>query len=272
MTSSIPNSATDAPLENTDVQLISNTFASVALPKRQFSSTDEPTNVDLNQGALWLPLTDNQDPSAEPVERNSHEWIQAITEYANNRGFKELHTRWALGELIANAIQYSVTTNTDSHSGLVRVEWEFKDKGDECNLILAVSNPVLKVFDPTRYARMTVVDFFSMEQSPTNAHEGTNTLLAFLKPGTSLNYLWELRDEGRLFLQVTPIPENAPDRPDNYENLKRPITTDLHRVSNTGEKYPYSFKDFLADTDAHTTRELACHSVQISCTLTNKNS
>ncbi len=272
MTSSIPSSTAGTPLENTHVALNSNTFTSMALPKKYYSCSDEPTSVDLKHGALRISLTDNQERPAERLVGNSNQWIEAITEYANNRGFKELHTRWALGELIANAIQYGVTTHTGSHCGLVRVEWEFQDKGDECNLILAVSNPVLKVFDPTRYARMTVVDFFSMEQSPTNAHEGTNTLLAFLKPGTSLNYLWELRDEGRLFLQVRPIPENAPDRPDNYEDLKRPITTDLFRVSDIGEACPYSFQDFLADTDAHTTSELTCHSVQISCTLTNKTS
>ena len=272
MTSSIPSSTAGTPLEDTTVDLNSNAFASIALPKKYYSCADKPTSVDLKHGALWIPLTDNHKRSAERFVRDSNQWIEAITEYANNRGFKELHTRWALGELIANAIQYSVTTNTGSHSGLVRVEWEFQDKGDECNLILAVSNPVLKVFDPTRYARMTVVDFFSMEQSPTNAHEGTNTLLAFLKPGTSLNYLWKLRGEGSLLLQVRPIPENAPDRPDNYEDLKRPITTDLHRVSNTGEECLYSFKEFLADTDPNTTSGLACHSVQISCTLTNKTS
>jgi hypothetical protein len=272
MTSSIPSSTDGTSREDTLNALNPNIFASMPLPEKYYSCADEPTSVDLKHGALWIPLTDNQKRPAERFVRDSNQWIEAITEYANNRGFKELHTRWALGELIANAIQYGGTTNTDSHCGLVRVEWEFQDKGDECNLILGVSNPVLKVFDPTRYARMTVVDFFSMEQSPTNAHEGTNTLLAFLKPGTSLNYLWELRDEGRLFLQVRPIPENAPDRPDNYEDLKRPITTDLHRVSNTGEEYPYSFQDFLADTDVDTTRELACHSVQISCTLTNKTS
>jgi hypothetical protein len=270
MTSSISSSTSGDPLKHTEVQLSLNAFAPIALPEKYHSCADEPTNVDLRQGAILIPLTDNHEASAKRLERNSNKWIEAITEYAKSLGFKELHTRWALGELIANAIQYSATTDTDSQCGLVRVEWEFQDKGDECNLIVAVNNPVLKVFDPTRYARMTVIDFFSMESSPTNAHEGTNTLLAFLKPGTSLNYLWNLRDESRLFLHVQPIPEDAPNRPDNYDTLKRPITTDLFRVSSTGEVCPYSFEAFLADTDSHTTSELACYSVEISCTLTNK--
>lgn len=200
------------------------------------------------------------------LRRGIKPWVDAIVHLGQRLGIAELHTRWMLDELITNAIQYGASSKNDSSSNPIRVEWEFLPEETDHNMAFAVSNPSLFLFDPTRYARMTVLDFFSMESSETNAHEGTNTLLAFLKPGTALTYLWELKDGGRIHLAVHPIPESAPDKPANYEELKRPVTMEILRTDSSMREIPYSFERFLQDVD----ESLPCERVTVSGMLSSK--
>ena len=203
---------------------------------------------------------DASSPEWWELRKTMKPWIDAIVDHGLALGFQELHTRWMLDELITNALQYGVSTKHDSSYNPIRVEWEFLPDGTQHSLAFAVSNPSRCLFDPTRYARMTIADFFSMESSGTNAHEGTNTLLAFLKPRTPLNYLWELQDGGKIHLAVHPIPEDAPDKPADYDELKRPVTMDIFRTDASNRAIPYSFENFLNHID----QALPCERVTVS--------
>lgn len=192
-------------------------------------------------------------------------WVDALVDHGTKLGLLELHTRWMLDELITNALQYGAPIEGIPSSSSIRVEWEFLPDGSQHNLAFAVSNPSRYLFDPTRYARMTIAEFFDMESSGSNAHEGTNTLLAFLKPGTPLTYLWELKDGGHIHLAVHPIPENAPDKPANYDELKRPVTMDILRTDSSKREMPYSFERFLQDIE----QSLPCERVTVSGMLSS---
>ncbi len=262
---------------NTAFDLTTSRISSPSQTHQWYALHTTPAGKDLSKGDLWidynyveplmsLPLSESEDSDAYRIRKNTLEWIEAITAYGTQNEIYELHTRWALSELIVNATQYGALSETNQRCGLVRLEWNFQQETTHSDLSISISNPIPRIFDPTRYARMTIEDFFSMEPSEHNAHEGTNTLLAFLKPKTSLNYLWELKSGGRIFLEVHPISEDAANKPTNFDSLKRPVTTNIAKISENNTAVDYSFEQFLSDIEAG----LKTESVTISCTLTSK--
>ncbi len=62
-----------------------------------------------------------------------------------------------------------------------------------------------------------------------------------------------------------PIPEDAPDKPADYYELKRPVTMDIFLTDASNRAIPYSFEDFFNHID----QSLPCERVTVSGMLSS---
>lgn len=189
--------------------------------------------------------------------------VNAIVQQSTRFGVEELRSRWTLGELLTNATQYGAVRETDSSAGLIRVEWRLERDESGSTLGVAVANPCVNLFDPSRFARMEVTDFYALEVTSMNGHVGTLAVLSYLKENTQLNYLWEMVSGERIRLTMQEIPENAEDRPANYEELMKPCRVEVFKYDTNNQPVPYSFEDFQRDIE----QKVRAESVTVSCVV-----
>ncbi len=190
--------------------------------------------------------------------------MASIVEHATNFGIDTFTAQWTVGELLTNATQYGAVSKNNSSAGLIRLEW-FLDRDDSGPMLsLAVANPCVTLFDPSRYARMEISEFYSMESSSSNGHLGTVGLLSYLKENTKLTYLWEMTNGERTKLTMELIPEDAPDRPENYDELMKPTRVEVFKFDASNTPVPYSFEGFEQDTE----KRVGAESVTVSCVVT----
>lgn len=189
--------------------------------------------------------------------------VDKIVADAIRIGIDPGRARWAVDELITNASQYGAISEKNQAAGLIRLEWHTDRDGNDPLFAIAVTNPCLTLFDPSRFARMEAMEFYSMENETSNAHLGTVAMMAYLKEGTKITYLWEMQGGERIRLTLEPMPENAPDRPANYEELLKPSRVEVMRFDQNNQGVPYTFKEFQSDI----ARGLTTETVTVSCVL-----
>ncbi len=189
--------------------------------------------------------------------------LNAIVAQATKCGLEEHRSRWTLGELLTNATQYGAVNDTDSSAGLIRMEWQIDRDESGPTLGVAVANPCVCLFDPSRFARMEAADFYLLESTGLNAHVGTLAILSYLKEGTKLNYVWDMRSGERIQLTLQEIPNNAPDRPANYEALMKPCRVEVFKYDTKNQSVPYCFKAFQRDIE----QKVRVESVTVSCVI-----
>jgi hypothetical protein len=175
---------------------------------------------------------------ATEVKGHIRAHVDAIVDRATKFGVKDLRATWTLEELLTNATQYGAVSETYSAAGMIRVEWQLDQDESGPTLGVAVANPCASLFDPSRYARMEIADLYALEETGLNAHVGTLGVLSFLKENTKLNYLWEMANGERIRLTIQEIPENAPDRPANYEDLMKPCRVEVLKYDANNQPVP----------------------------------
>ncbi len=190
-------------------------------------------------------------------------YVSSIVEEAIRAGIGKAQVRWAVDELLTNATQYGAISTTNKAPGLIRLEWLIDKAEAGATLALAVTNPCLHLFDPSRFARMEVGDFYSMESTSNNAHLGTIAMMSFLKEGSKLSYLWEMQNGERIRLSMEPLGENAPDRPKNFADLMKPTRIELSKFDPSHQSVPYSLELFHRDIETKVPTE----SVTVSCVI-----
>lgn len=200
---------------------------------------------------------------ATEVKGHIETHLNAIVDQASKFGIEELRSRWTLGELLTNATQYGAASETDSAAGMIRVEWRFDRDESGPTLGVAVANPCVNLFDPSRFARMEVADFYALEVSSLNGHVGTLGVLSYLAENTKLNYLWDMANGERIKLTMQEIPENAPDRPANYDDLMKPCRVEVFKYDANNQEVPYSFEEFQRDME----QKVRAESVTVSCVI-----
>lgn len=200
---------------------------------------------------------------ASEVKGHIDTHLNAIVDQASRFGVEELRSRWTLGELLTNATQYGAVSETDSSAGMIRVEWRLERDESGPTLGVAVANPCVNLFDPSRFARMEVADFYALEVTSMNGHVGTLGVLSYLKENTKLNYLWEMASGERIRLTMQEIPDNAPDRPANYEDLMKPCRVEVSKYDANNQPVPYSFEAFQRDIE----QKVRAESVTVSCVV-----
>jgi len=189
--------------------------------------------------------------------------VRSIVEQATNFGVEEGRAEWALRELLTNATQYGALSEQDKFAGMIRLEWLLDHENERPVLSLAAANPCLTLFDPSRFARMEIADFYAMDNTSSNGHIGTIALMSYLQEGTKLTYLWEMADGERVKLTMELIPENAPDRPANYDDLMKPTRVEVFKFDSNNQPVPYSFEQFQRDIE----EKVAAESVTVSCVI-----
>ena len=189
--------------------------------------------------------------------------VRSIVEQATNFGVEEGRAEWAVRELLTNATQYGASNEHTRSAGMIRLEWFLDHENGRPVLSLAVANPCLVPFDPSRFARMEIADFYSMDNTSSNGHVGTIALMSYLQEGTKLTYLWEMSDGERVKLTMELIPENAPDRPANYDDLMKPTRVEVFKFDSNNQPAPYSFNQFRRDIED----KVAAESVTVSCVI-----
>ena len=189
--------------------------------------------------------------------------VRSIVEQATNFGVEEGRAEWAVSELLTNATQYGALSEQDKFAGMIRLEWLLDHENERPVLSLAVANPCFTLFDPSRFARMEIADFYAMDNTSSNGHIGTIALMSYLQEGTKLTYLWEMADGERVKLTMELIPENAPDRPANYDDLMKPTRVEVFKYDSNNQPVPYSFEQFQRDIE----EKVAAESVTVSCVI-----
>jgi len=233
-----------------------------------------PPPQNLATGDLWIdyPFRESYnglgkssaDPElAEATKRQLELHLNALVDATKVVGIDEGRARWAVDELITNATQYGAISATTEAAGLIRLEWRIDHSSEGSTLALAVTNPCQQLFDPSRFARMEIGDFYSMENTGTNAHLGTIAMMSYLKDGTKLSYMWEMESGERIRLSMWPIAENDPDRPENFAELMKPARIDLSKFDSSNKSVPYSFDQFQRDIETKVMPE----SVTVACVI-----
>ena len=226
------------------------------------------------RGDLWIdyPFVEpcnalgrtSRDPAlARELKERIELHVDKIVADAVSAGIDPGRARWAVDELITNASQYGAISERNQAAGLIRLEWHIDRDGNEPSFAIAVTNPCLTLFDPSRFARMEAMEFYSMENETSNAHLGTVAMMAYLKEGTKITYLWEMQGGERIRLTLEPMPENALDRPANYEELLKPSRVEVMRFDQSNRRTPYTFQQFQSDIEMG----LAAEAVTVSCVL-----
>ena len=229
--------------------------------------------VGLRHGDLWIDypfpesyngLGANQsDPQlATETKKRIAAHVETIVGEAVRAGMPEMATRWSIEELLTNATQYGQTKGSQ-RAGLVRLEWRVDndDVGPVC--ALAMTNPCRTLFDPSRFARMTIEEFTSLDDTGPNAHVGTIGLISFLAQGTKLCYLWELQSGERVKLYMALMPEDYPQRPANYDELMKPTRVTVEKFDCNNHAVPYTFAQFERAIKS----ALPAESVTVSCVI-----
>ena len=232
---------------------------------------------DVQKGELWITYPfevscvsldqDTRYPdlaAAAKMQLDLH--VRSIVEQATSCGVEQTRAEWALRELLTNATQYGASSEQDKSAGMIRLEWLLDHENGEPVLSLAVANPCLALFDPSRFARMEVADFYAMDNTSSNGHIGTIALISYLQEGTKLTYLWEMADGERVKLTMELIPETAADRPANYDDLMKPTRVDVFKFDSTNKLVPYSFEQFQRDIE----EKVAAESVTVSCVIAGR--
>lgn len=233
-----------------------------------------PPVRDANHGELWIayPFEERyfsldkhtRDPELAAAAKSQialH--LDAVVDEADKRGIGKVAAKWVVDELLTNATQYGQISENNKSAGLVRVEW-FLDRDDSGpTLSVAVANPCVALFDPSRFARMESAEFFAMDNTSLNGHLGTIGMLSYLKENTTLTYLWEMASGERVKLTMREIPENAPDRPANYDDLMKPTRVEVFKFDSNNQRVPYSFEQFQSDVEGN----VAAESVTVSCVI-----
>jgi hypothetical protein len=207
--------------------------------------------------------TSNNPELAKETKHKLELYVNSIVEEAIRAGIGKGQVRWAVDELITNATHYGAISATNEAPGLVRLEWLIEKAETGATLALAVTNPCQHLFDPSRFARMEMSDFYSMENTGKNAHLGTIAMMSFLKEGSKLSYLWEMRNGERIRLSMEPLGENAPDRPENFADLMKPTRIELSKFDSSRKSVPYSLALFHKEIETKVLTE----SVTVSCVI-----
>ena len=239
-------------------------------PGRDFWSAPPPNLV---KGDLWIdyPFKEScnnlgersSNPTLASQTRTQLELhVNSIVKDATIAGIDHGRVRWAVDELVTNATQYGAISLTNEAAGLIRLEWHI-DNSTPSTIALAVTNPCQQLFDASRFARMEIVDFYSMENTSTNAHLGTIAMMSYLKEGTKLSYMWEMKNGEKIRLSMEPIAENAPDHPENFAELMKPTRIDLAKFDSSNKSVPYSFDQFQRDIES----KVSAESVTVSCVI-----
>jgi hypothetical protein len=226
------------------------------------------------QGDLWIdyPFTEScnalGENSKDPLlarETKSRIAIhtEAIINEATQIGIDRGRARWAVDELITNASQYGAISAKNPSAGLIRVEWHADADSAGPSFALAVTNPCLVLFDPSRFARMEAIQFYSMENEGLNAHLGTVAMMSYIKQETKITYLWEMTSGERIRLTLEPIAENASDRPANYDELMKPTRVAVMKFDRLNRPVAYTFEMFQHDIE----QKISAESVTVSCVL-----
>lgn len=246
----------------------------LTLPDRNqlFLWTSPPTNY--SRGDLWIDYpfsgaynalgTDSTNPElAADVRTRLTDYVHGILRETSKTGVDEAKAKWAITELLTNATQYARLSETNDIGGLIRLEWRIVRDESDPSLALAVSNPCVRLFDPSRYARMSIADFYAMEPSVTNAHLGTIALVSFVRPHTHLSYSWELLNDEKILCSIQMIRESDADKPENFDELMKPVRVLVSKWSPLSEPIPYSHDDFNHDVS----NGLATRTVSVSCVV-----
>ena len=229
------------------------------------------------KGDLWItyPFKEScsglgetsRDPElAKETKTQLKRHLDSIVYEAESAGIAKASTRWTVQELLINATQYGAISPSSEAAGLVRLEWyidQAQTGSTGSTIAIAVTNPCQGLFDPSRFARMKISDFHSMEPTGTNAHLGTVAILSFLKEGTNLSYLWEMKNCERIRLTMEPIASDDPDRPANFDELMKATRIEVSKFDVANNSVPYSVKQFQEDIENKTMPE----SVTVSCVL-----
>jgi hypothetical protein len=187
----------------------------------------------------------------------------ALIDRAVSHGLGKVTAEWVVEELVSNATQYGRSSKQDAAAGVIRMEWLLDKDGAEPTLALAVANPCVNLFDPSKFARMEMDRFLDLEKPETNGHLGTIALLGYAKKDTKVVYLWELASGERIKLTMERIPEDAPDRPSNYDDLMRPTRVEVFKFDANNQQFPYSFDQFQRDVEG----KVPAESVTVSCVI-----
>ena len=241
-----------------------------------FSGRDiwSPPIQDVVKGDLWItyPFKESysglgetsRDPElAKEIKTQLECHLNSIVDEAASSGIDKASTRWTVQELLVNATQYGAISPNNDAAGLVRLEWYIDQAQAVPTIAIAVTNPCQDLFDPSRFARMEIDDFYSMEPTGNNAHLGTVAILSFLKEGTKLSYLWEMKNSERIRLTMEPIANDDPARPADFNGLMKPTRIEVSKFDVANNSVPYSFKQFQEDIENNNKTE----SVTISCVL-----
>ena len=233
-----------------------------------------PPMRDVDHGELWIayPFEERyfsldkhtRDPELAAAAKSQialH--LDAVVDEADRRGIGKVAAKWVVDELLTNATQYGQISETTKAAGMVRVEWFIDQDESGPTLAVAVANPCIALFDPSRFARMESAEFFAMDNPSLNGHLGTIGVLSYVKENTTLTYLWEMASGERVKLTMREIPENAPDRPENYDDLMKPTRVEVFKFDVNNQPIPYSFEQFQRDIEGN----VAAESVTVSCVI-----
>jgi anti-sigma regulatory factor (Ser/Thr protein kinase) len=190
-------------------------------------------------------------------------YVDEIIAEASGAEINEQKAKWAVTELLTNATQYARLSENNDRAGLIRLEWRITRDKSAPSLALAISNPCPTLFDPTRYALMSIADFYSMEPSTTNGHLGTIALVGYLQPHSHLSYVWELPNEERISCALQLIQESDSDKPLNFEEIMKPVRVGVAKFGPHNEPLSYSREDFYRDVQ----NGLRTRTVSVSCII-----
>lgn len=213
----------------------------------------------------WQSLGKNTtDPQfAADVKARLEEIVNGITREAVALGLQEFRTSWILTELLTNATQYGSVSEDRQEAGHIRFAWEINAEPNDPSLRITISNPLQRVFDPGRYANMTIEQWLESQGDGGNGHVGTTAIASMVRSGSEVIYLWELANGDYLRCSVRAYLESDPDRPAEDSTIIQPLRITAERFSATGDSLPYSYLELKSDIAVG----LEAKTVTISCVI-----
>jgi len=196
--------------------------------------------------------------------------VRSIVALAVKAGCCEHDVTFLITELLKNATQYGNIGDQVGRAGLLKLDWSIAEDPNDPSIGITVSNPTSKLFDPSRYCRMSQEEYLLAfleaceSEGPLNAHGGAMALAGLSKPGTPLTYLWNLEDGGYIMLTISRKQAVAQETIDGSDSGSSDFTVEAKRFDPDKQQVSgYNLESFDDDVKIG----IAVRSVTVACVL-----
>ena len=175
-----------------------------------------------------------------------------------------------INELLKNATQYGSIGEHVGRAGLLKLEWSISEDPNDPRIGITVSNPISRLFDPSRYCRMTEDEYLQAfldgcgKDGSFNGHGGAMALAGLSKSGSPLTYLWNVEDGGYVMLTIKHNKATEQEVSDSDNSGASNFTVEAKRFDR--DRRLVNGYD-LGVFDADVQNGLRVHSVTVACVM-----